>query len=197
MRSGARTATLTSRANTIASSRENWRRLCIAGSEVSEIYVSGHSELSSSLLTRRERVGYASLIRRSSPIARAPRAALEFSVAVSVARPTREEAIEVLESLLPEDMKESTTSLKDDSQMYQEGSRLGNDSHWLNRSLWTGLVPHYGPVWTTLLGSPQELAKMFLEYERIGVTEFIMSGWPEVDTVNAFGREALPLIRPR
>ena len=37
---------------------------------------------------------------------------------------------------------------------------------------------------------------MFLEYERIGVTEFIMSGWPEVDTVNAFGREAL-LIRPR
>ena len=36
---------------------------------------------------------------------------------------------------------------------------------------------------------------MFIEYKRIGVTEFIISGWPEVDTVNVFGREVLPLIR--
>ena len=79
--------------------------------------------------------------------------------------------------------------------MYREGK--GNGSHWLNRSLWTGLVPHYGPVWTTLLGSPQEIAEAFLEYERIGVTEFIISGWPEVDTVNVFGREVLPLVRER
>ena len=117
-------------------------------------------------------------------------------------RPTREEAIRVAESLLPEDSKESTTTLKDDSQMYREGGRagngrIGNGSHWLNRSLWTGLVPHYGPVWTTLLGSPEELAEMFLEYERIGVTEFIVSGWPEVETVNTFGREVLPLIRKK
>ena len=111
-------------------------------------------------------------------------------------RPTRDEAVRVAESLLPEDSKESTTALKDDSQMYREGSS-GNGSHWLNRSLWTGLVPHYGPVWTSLLGSPQELAEAFLEYERIGVTEFIISGWPEVDTVNVFGREVLPLIRQR
>jgi alkanesulfonate monooxygenase len=113
-------------------------------------------------------------------------------------RPTREEAVEVAYSLLPEDSDESTTTLKDDSQMYREGKRdkgNGDGSHWLNRSLWTGLVPHYGPVWSTLLGSPQELAEAFLEYERIGVTEFIISGWPEIDTVNVFGREVLPLIR--
>ena len=114
-------------------------------------------------------------------------------------RPTREEAIAVAKSLLPEDSNESTTTLKNDSQMYREGGRwtTGNGSHWLNRSLWTGLVPHYGPVWTTLLGSPQELAEAFRDYERIGVTEFIMSGWPEVDTVNVFGREVLPLISRR
>jgi alkanesulfonate monooxygenase len=46
-----------------------------------------------------------------------------------------------------------------------------------------------------LLGSPQELAEAFLAYKRIGVSEFIISGWPEVDEVEIFGREVLPLIR--
>jgi alkanesulfonate monooxygenase len=78
--------------------------------------------------------------------------------------------------------------------MSREGKRIKSDEHWLNRSLWTGLVPHYGPVWTTLLGTPREIADVLLEYERIGVTEFIISGWPEVDTVDVFGREVLPLL---
>jgi alkanesulfonate monooxygenase len=109
-------------------------------------------------------------------------------------RPTRAEALQAAESLLPEDALESTTTLKDDSQMYREGSKLNRDSYWPQPWLWTGLVPHYGPVWTTLAGTPQELAAAFREYERIGVSEFILSGWPEVETVDVFGREILPLI---
>jgi len=57
------------------------------------------------------------------------------------------------------------------------------------------LVPHYGPVWTTLLGSPEEIAGAFIEYKKIGVTDFIMSGWPELDEVDRFGRDVLPLVR--
>jgi alkanesulfonate monooxygenase len=163
-----------------------------------EIYVSGHSEPSEQLAYSQ---GTCWLRVAEDPAKIAPVVARvrEQGIAVCLrlcllCRPTRDEAIAVAESLLPQDKKESTTTLKDDSQMYREGGQ-GNGSHWLNRSLWTGLVPHYGPVWTTLLGSPQELAGVFLEYERIGVTEFIISGWPEVDTVNVFGREVLPLIR--
>jgi alkanesulfonate monooxygenase len=111
-----------------------------------------------------------------------------------VCRPTREEAVAVVESLLPEDRRESTTRLKDDSQMYREGT-VARDALWLNHSIWTGFVPHYGPVWTTLLGTPREVADAFLEYKRIGVTDFIISGWPEVDEVDIFGREILPLVR--
>ena len=112
-----------------------------------------------------------------------------------ICRRTREEAVRAAESLLPDDEKESTTALKDDSQMYKEGAAVARDACWLSRSLWAGLVPHYGPVWTTLLGSPDELAEAILEYKRIGVSQFIMSGWPEVDEVAAFGREVLPLVR--
>jgi alkanesulfonate monooxygenase len=167
-----------------------------------EIYVSGHSEPSEQLAYSQ---GTCWLRVAEDPAKLAPVVARARARGIGVClrlcllcRPTREEAIGVAQSLLPEDRKESTTTLKDDSQMYREGARgagNGNGSQWLNCSLWTGLVPHYGPVWTTLLGSPQELADMFREYERIGVTEFIMSGWPEVDTVNVFGREVLPLIR--
>lgn len=163
-----------------------------------EIYVSGHSEPSEQLAYSQ---GTCWLRVAEDPVKLAPVVERARARGIGVClrlcllcRPTREEAIRVAESLLPEDRAESTTTLKDDSQMYREGAN-GNGAHWLNRSLWTGLVPHYGPVWTTLLGSPQELAEMFLEYERIGVTEFIVSGWPEVDTVNVFGREVLPLIR--
>jgi alkanesulfonate monooxygenase len=112
-----------------------------------------------------------------------------------ICRPTREEAVAAAEALLPEDRQESTTALKDDSQMYKEGAAVSVDAFWLNRYLWAGLVPHYGPVWTILLGSTQELVEAFLAYKQIGVSEFIISGWPEVDEVDIFGREVLPLIR--
>jgi len=57
------------------------------------------------------------------------------------------------------------------------------------------MVPYYGSSAMTLLGSPQELAKIFLEYKRIGVTQFIIAGWPKVDEMIRFGRDVLPLVR--
>ena len=114
-------------------------------------------------------------------------------------RPTRDEAVAVAESLLPDrdiPPDERSVAAKDDSQMYREASRVdGREKNWLTPSLWTGLVPYYGPVWTTLLGTPAEIADALLEYKKIGVTQFIMSGWPELDQVVAFGRDVVPLVR--
>jgi len=163
-----------------------------------EIYVSGHSEQSERLVSSQ---GSCWLRVAEPPEKLQPIVARTRDRGLGVClrccllcRPTREEALKVAESLLPKDTRESTTTLKDDSQMYREGNELKNDYHWPRPWLWTGLVPHYGPVWTTLIGTPQDLAAAFLEYERIGVTEFILSGWPEVETVDLFGREILPLI---
>lgn len=163
-----------------------------------EIYVSGHSEQS-------ERLAYSQgscwLRVIDTPETLEPMVARARARGIGVClrlglicKPTRQEAIAEAEALMPDDKKETTTTLKDDSQMYKEGKTAASGS-WLNRSLWTGFVPHYGPVWTTLLGSPKELADAFLAYKQIGVTEFIISGWPELDTVDTFGREVLPLVR--
>ncbi len=163
-----------------------------------EIYVSGHSARSEELAYSQ---GTCWLRVAEAPEKLAPIAARARERGIGVClrlcllcRPTRDEAIAVAESLLPADRDESTTTLKDDSQMYREGS-VKRDGPWLTDSLWTGLVPHYGPVWTTLLGTPRDIADALLEYERIGVTEFIISGWPELDTVDIFGREVLPLVQ--
>jgi alkanesulfonate monooxygenase len=66
---------------------------------------------------------------------------------------------------------------------------------WLSGHLCAGLVPYYGSSSLTLVGTPDELAKTFLEYEKIGVTQFIISGWPKLDEMVIFGREVLPRIR--
>ena len=164
-----------------------------------EIYVSGHSEQS-------ERLAYTQgscwlrvidTPEKLQPVlARVRERGINVCLRLAlVCRRTREEAVHVVESLLPEDRRESITTLKDDSQMYREGAKMTSDAYWLNRSLWTGFVPHYGPVWTTLLGTPRELADAFLAYKQIGVSEFIISGWPEVDEMALFGKEVLPLVR--
>ncbi len=163
-----------------------------------EIFVSGHSEQSEQLAASQ---GSCWLRVADSPEKLRPIVARTRERGLGVClrccllcRPTREEAMSAAAKLLPTDAKESTTTLKDDSQMYREGGALKSDAHWPEPWLWTGLVPHYGPVWTTLVGTPEELATAFLEYKNIGVTEFILSGWPEADTVELFGREILPLI---
>lgn len=164
-----------------------------------EIYISGHSEPSEQLARSQ---GTCWLRVAETPEKLAPTVSRMRAQGVRVClrlglicRPTRAEAISVAKSILPEDKHETTTSLKDDSQMYREGAAVAEVAHWLSRNLWAGLVPHYGPVWTVLLGSPEEVAEAFLEYKKIGVSEFIISGWPEIDEVKRFGREVLPLVR--
>ena len=163
-----------------------------------EIYISGHSEPSEQL-ARSQGTCWTRVVdtpeKLEPAVSRMRAHGLRVCLRLGlICRPTREEAISVAESILPQDKREQTTSLKDDSQMYREA---GSGPTWLNRNLWTGLVPHYGPVWTVLLGSPQEVAAAFLDYRKIGVTDFIISGWPEIDEVDRFGMEVLPLVRDR
>ncbi|HUP60925.1 MAG TPA: LLM class flavin-dependent oxidoreductase [Thermoanaerobaculia bacterium] len=168
------------------------------GRKAPEIYISGHSEAALRLVATQ---GSCWLRIADTPdkiasdVKRMRDAGIPVCLRMCIlCRPTHEEALEAAQSLLSGGDFEGqgrTVRLKDDSQMHKHGAQ----NPWLSESLWTGLVPHYGPVWTTLLGTPRELADAFLAWRDAGVSEFILSGWPEVDTVSAFGREVLPLIR--
>ncbi|HEV7473436.1 MAG TPA: hypothetical protein VGN90_05255, partial [Pyrinomonadaceae bacterium] len=115
-----------------------------------------------------------------------------------ICRPTRAQAIAAAEALLPSEeigKQERSILAGSDSQTMKHALATADNIGWLNPNLWAGLVPYYGSSAITLLGSPEELAEIFLEYKRIGVTQFIISGWPKLDEMIIFGREVVPLVR--
>jgi len=170
------------------------------GSRGPEIYISGHSEQALRLAAEH---GSCWMRVADTPEAIAPGVARMREAGISVglrlcilARATHDEAVRAAESLVPRDDgggQAETVKLKDDSLMHRQAAT--NGSGWISPNLWTGLVPFYGPVWTTLAGTPRELADTFLAWRDAGVEQFILSGWPELDTVEMFGRDVLPLIR--
>ena len=167
---------------------------------IPEIYISGHSAQAEQLAVSKATclLRVADTVDNLKPaVARVRERGIEVCLRMCViCRPTRAEAIEVAESLLPDDdmgQYERSVAVKNDSQMYREASEV--EENWLSPQLWKGLVPYYGPVWTTLVGSFDDVARALLEYKAIGVTQFIMSGWPELDEVKTFGGEVAPRVR--
>ena len=47
------------------------------------------------------------------------------------------------------------------------------------------------------MGSPEEVASALLDYKKIGVSQFIFSGWPKLDEMVYFGKTVLPLVRQK
>ena len=167
-----------------------------------EIYVSGHSEQAQQLALTR---GSCWLRLIDTPeklrplVARFRARGVEVCLRLCViCRATRAEAIAAAQRLLPDEAigrEERGILTRSDSQTLKQALAAADDGGWMNQHLWAGLVPYYGSSAITLLGSPAELAEIFLEYKRIGVTQFIISGWPKLDEMIIFGREVLPLIR--
>jgi alkanesulfonate monooxygenase len=167
-----------------------------------EIYVSGHSEQAQSLaltcgsswlrlVDTPEKLG--------PPVSRFREQGVEVSLRLCViCRSTYEEAVRAARAMLPGEeigRRERNILSSSDSQTLKQALAAADDVGWLNRNLWAGLVPYYGSSAMTLLGPPEDLAERFLEYKRIGVTQFIISGWPKLDEMIIFGREVLPLVR--
>jgi alkanesulfonate monooxygenase len=69
------------------------------------------------------------------------------------------------------------------------------EREWLTPWLWTGAVRTYGAPAMALVGTPSTVASAILEYKRVGVTHFVFSGWPKLETMIRFGREVLPIVR--
>jgi len=167
-----------------------------------EIYVSGHSEQAQRLALCR---GSAWLRLIDTPEKLAPLAARVRSRGVEVClrlcvicRPTREEALRAANDLLPDEdtaKQERGILQRSDSQTLKQALAAADDVGWLNERLWAGLVPYYGSSCITLIGSPDELAAEFLRYKEIGVTQFIIAGWPKLEEMMIFGSEVIPRVR--
>ncbi len=169
-----------------------------------EIYVSGHSDAA-----RRLAMSQASCWLRlidtpeklQPQVAAVREAGREVCLRLCVVvRPAREEALRAALALLPDERigrEERAILQRSDSHTLHEALAAADERGWLGEHLWAGLVPYYGSSAITLVGTPSDLADAFLSYGRIGVTQFIIAGWPKLDEMVGFGRDVLPLVRQR
>jgi alkanesulfonate monooxygenase len=62
-------------------------------------------------------------------------------------------------------------------------------------NLWAGVGLVRGGAGTALVGSHQEVADRLVEYHRIGIDEFVLSGYPHVEEAYWFAEGVMPLLR--
>jgi alkanesulfonate monooxygenase len=64
-------------------------------------------------------------------------------------------------------------------------------------NLWAGVGLARGGAGTALVGSHEEVADRIEEYAALGISEFVMSGYPHLEEAYWFGEGVLPLLRRR
>ena len=118
-----------------------------------------------------------------------------------IACPTREEAIASAHALIKgidpgfDDRAEEKQFAGHSDALSVKSLHHAAESEWLTECLWTGAVRSHGPAAIALVGSPGEIASAMLDFKKIGISQFILSGWPKLESMMFFSREILPLVR--
>jgi alkanesulfonate monooxygenase len=67
----------------------------------------------------------------------------------------------------------------------------------ISPNLWTGVGLVRGGAGTALVGSHEEVADRLEDYHRIGIDEFVLSGYPHVEEAYRFAEGVTPVLRRR
>jgi alkanesulfonate monooxygenase len=120
-----------------------------------------------------------------------------------ITRDTAEEAWAVADRLLagldPADIQRVQANL---ARSESEGQRRMVELHGggLDRlkvapNLWAGVGLVRGGAGTALVGSHSEVAERLVEYSRLGISQFILSGYPHLEEAYSFGEGVLPILQ--
>ena len=71
------------------------------------------------------------------------------------------------------------------------------DNLEISPNLWAGIGLLRGGAGTALVGSHAEVADRIEEYASLGISEFVMSGYPHLEEAYWFGEGVLPELRRR
>jgi alkanesulfonate monooxygenase len=74
------------------------------------------------------------------------------------------------------------------------GSRDGLEVY---PNLWAGIGLLRTGAGTAMVGSHEQIADLMAEYHELGISEFILSGYPHVEEAYAFGEGVVPVLRER
>jgi len=121
-----------------------------------------------------------------------------------IARPTRAEAMDAADAMVERlgaapRQTQRDFARRSDSVAFRRTSDLAStaESGWLGPHLWSGAVPYLGAPAIALVGSADDLATAIIDYARVGITQFLFMGWPDIDQMTFFSEAILPLVRAR
>ena len=64
-------------------------------------------------------------------------------------------------------------------------------------SLWNGLSEVRVNCGTAIVGTPEQVTDILLDYWKLGVDEFILSGFPHVEECHRVATDVLPLLKQK
>jgi alkanesulfonate monooxygenase len=118
-----------------------------------------------------------------------------------VMRPTEDEAWRACDDLLSRAeirVREQRQAVFAGTPMVgQRAQARAYEEHRVGRHLWNGISTVRVNCGTAIVGTPEQVADELMQYWRLGVDEFILSGYPHVEECERVARELLPLVRER
>lgn len=176
-----------------------------AGISGPEIYVGGNSEQAGLLAKKRAScwLRFPDAPEKMAPLVRpALEAGKEVGLRVSViARSTRAEAVRAAYSLVEGSAADSAREKgfveRSDSTGFKENMASAESDEWPTPVLWLGGVRTLGVAAAALVGTPEEVATAIIDYKRVGISQFVLSGWPKLGEMVRFGSQILPLVRAK
>jgi alkanesulfonate monooxygenase len=129
---------------------------------------------------------------------------LRFGIRLNViARPTSAEAWAEADRLLNGLSDEAIARAQDVQRASEsEGQRRMSALHGgrtdrleVSPNLWAGIGLVRGGAGTALVGSHEEVAERIAEYRDLGITEFILSGYPHLEEAYRVGEGVVPVLR--
>ncbi|MFB6522183.1 LLM class flavin-dependent oxidoreductase [Streptomyces sp. NPDC056401] len=108
------------------------------------------------------------------------------------------EARRLLEGFGPEAIRSVQAGLRASESEGQHRMRAlhggRSDDLEITPNLWAGIGLVRGGAGTALVGSHREVADRIIEYHRLGIDEFVLSGVPHLEEAYWFGEGVLPLL---
>ena len=116
-----------------------------------------------------------------------------------VVRETEPDAWEAAEELIghadPEVKAQRRSAIKGTPSVGQQAQARAAPNHRLGPHLWNGLSEVRVNCGSALVGTPEQVAKELFSYWKLGIDEFILSGFPHVEECHRVAREVLPVLR--
>ena len=118
-----------------------------------------------------------------------------------IVRQTESEAWDAAEELL----SRAAASVKEQRQAVYAGTPMVGQraqsqavaQHRVGAHLWNGISTVRVNCGTAIVGNPEQVAEELLGYWRLGIDEFILSGFPHVEECRRVAADVLPLLRAK